>query len=104
MEIAVPEEEDDFYLDTYLGTHLSEYDGYIGKHLLLSLTYLRDTGEVRYKVQLHGIITRINEAIIAVERQDTGELFTNISSLVPGLSALILTRSRYLPGCATRTR
>ena len=76
MEIAVPEEEDDFDLDTYLGTHLSEYDGYVGKHLLRSLTYLRDTGEVRYKVQLHGIITRINEAIIAVERQDTGEEFT----------------------------
>lgn len=34
------------------------------------------TGAVGHKSQLHGVITRINEAIIAVERQDTGEEFT----------------------------
>ena len=30
---------------------------------------------------MHGIITRINEAIIAVDRQDTGEEFTLPSKL-----------------------
>ena len=68
--------DDDFDLDAYLLTHLSEYDDYIGKHLLMSLTYLDRTGALDHKVQLHGVITRINEAIIAVQRQDTGEEFT----------------------------
>ncbi len=40
------------------------------------LTYLDETGAVSQKVQLHGIITRVNEAIIAIDFQDTGEEFT----------------------------
>ena len=71
-----PDAEEEFDLDAYLLTHLSEYDGYVGKHLLMSLTYLDGTGAMSQKVQLHGIITRINEAIIAVNLQDTGEEFT----------------------------
>lgn len=68
--------DDNFDLDAYLLTHLPEYDEYIGKHLLVSLTYVGSAGAVDHKVQFHGIITRINEAIIAVLRQDTGEEFT----------------------------
>ena len=71
-----PDVEDDFDLDAYLLTHLPEYDEYVGKHLLMSLTYLDDAGAVEHKSQIHGVITRINEAIIAVDRQDTGEEFT----------------------------
>jgi len=71
-----PDDDGEFDLDEYLGTHLSEFDGYLGKSLLISLTYLYPTGEVRHKSQTHGIITRINEAIIAVQRQDTGDEFT----------------------------
>ena len=67
---------DDFDLDAYLLTHLPEYDEYVGKHLLISLTYLDDAGAVDHKSQRHGIITRINEAVIAVNFQDTGEEFT----------------------------
>ncbi len=79
-----PDAEDDFDLDAYLLTHLPEFDEYVGKHLLMSLIYLNATGAVDHKVQLHGIITRINEAIIAVNLQDTGEEFT----LPADLSAL----------------
>ncbi len=80
----VPNAEDDFDLEPYLLTHLPEYDEYVGKHLLMSLTYLNKAGETDHKVQLHGIITRINEAIIAVALEDTGEEFT----LPADLSAL----------------
>lgn len=83
-EIETPDDDDDFDLDAYLLTHLSEYDGYVGKHLLMSLTYLDPSGVVEHKSQTHGVITRINEAIIAVELQDTGEEFT----LPADLSAL----------------
>ena len=80
----VPDPGDDFDLDAYLLTHLPQYDDYVGKYLLMSLTYLDDVGTVEHKSQRHGIITRVNEAIIAVERQDTGEEFT----LPADLSAL----------------
>lgn len=80
----VPDAEEDFDLDAYLLTHLPEYDEYVGKHLLMSLTYLDRAGALDYKVQLHGVIIRINEAVIAVERQDTGNEFT----LPADLSAL----------------
>ena len=80
----VPDAEEDFDLDAYLLTHLPEYDEYVGKHLLISLTSLNATGVADDKVQLHGVITRINEAIIAVDLQDTGEEFT----LPADLSAL----------------
>jgi len=81
---VVPDADDDFDLDAYLLTHLPQYDGYVGKHLLMSLTYLNASGEVDHKSQRHGIITRINEAVIAVDLQDTGEEFT----LPADLSAL----------------
>ena len=91
VEIETPD-DDDFDLDAYLLTHLPEYDDYVGKHLLMSLTYLDATGAVGHKSQLHGVITRINEAIIAVERQDTGEEFT----LPADLSALeVATEGEY---------
>ncbi len=81
METNIPDDQDDFDLDEYLATHLPEYDEYVGKHLLISLTYLQSTGEVRHKVQIHGIITRINEAVIAVDRQDSGKEFTLLAKL-----------------------
>jgi len=83
-EPELPKDDDDFDLEAYLLTHLPEYDEYVGKHLLVSLTYVDVTGVVDHKVQFHGIITRINEAIIAVQRQDTDEEFT----LPADLSAL----------------
>ena len=75
-ETDMPDEDDGFNVDEYLLTHLPEYDAYVGKHLLISLTYLDHTGAVTDKVQLHGIITRVNEAVIAVDLQDTGDEFT----------------------------
>jgi len=75
-EPETPDEDDGFDIDEYVLTHLPEYDEYVGKHLLISLTYLDNAGAVREKTQLHGVITRINEAVIGVKRQDTGEDFT----------------------------
>jgi len=68
MDTDEPNEQDGFDYNEYAKTHLPQYDAYVGKHLLISLTYLSSTGEIRHKVQMHGVITRINEAIIAVER------------------------------------
>lgn len=76
MNNSTPDEIDDFDVDQYIKTHLPEYDEYVGKHLVISLTYLEPAGEVGLKVQIHGVIKRINNAIIAVSRQDTGEEFT----------------------------
>jgi len=75
-EAETPSEDDGFDYDAYALTHLTEYDEYVGKPVLISLTYLHHTGAVKRKIQLHGIVTRINEAVIAVERQDTGDEFT----------------------------
>ena len=76
MDNDVPVDDDEFDYDEYVKTHLAEYDEYVGKHLLISLTYVRHTGELKHKAQIHGVILRINEAVIAVERQDTGDEFT----------------------------
>jgi len=76
IELNIPDEQDEFDYDEYVKTHLPEYDDYVGKHLLISLTYVDQADKVKYKVQMHGVITRINEAVIVVIRQDSGEEFT----------------------------
>ena len=43
-EPELPKDDDDFDLEAYLLTHLPEYDEYVGKHLLVSLTYVDVTG------------------------------------------------------------
>lgn len=54
---------------------------YIGKHLLVGLTYRDDNGEVIKRVQLHGIITRITKEGIFIERADGNGEFTLPSDL-----------------------
>jgi hypothetical protein len=48
---------------------------YIGKHLLAAITYLNDKGEVVERVQLHGMITRVDEMGIFFA-QANGEEFS----------------------------
>ncbi len=49
---------------------------YLGRHLLVGLTYLDGTGEVTKQVQLHGVITKIGEHSISFERADGGGEFS----------------------------
>ena len=49
---------------------------FIGKHLLVGMTYLDQRGEVSRQVQFHGIITEVTVKGITIKRQDTGEYFT----------------------------
>ena len=57
---------------------------YIGKHLLVGLTYRDNNGDVIKTVQLHGIITRITKEGIFIERADGNGEFT----LPPDLESL----------------
>jgi hypothetical protein len=49
---------------------------YLGKHLLVGLTYLNDDESVREQVQLHGIINKISDNTIVFERADNGNEFS----------------------------
>ena len=91
IEPDTPDAENAFDYNVYALAHLPEYDGYVGKRVLIILTYLDSTGAVKDRVQRHGIITRINEAVIAVNLQDTGEEFT----LPADLSALRVAAGEY---------
>lgn len=55
---------------------MDEANQYIGKHLLVGLTYVDEKGEVIRKMQLHGEITRITETGIFFERADGGGEFS----------------------------
>jgi hypothetical protein len=61
-------------------------DEYIGKHLLVGLTYVDHNDSVTHQVQLHGTITRITEEGIFFE-QANGEgefsLPPDVESLKP---------------------
>ena len=65
---------------------MSENNIYVGKHLLVGLTYTDATGNVVKHVQTHGKITRIDSSGIFFEQANgAGEY-----SLPPDPSALIL--------------
>ena len=49
---------------------------YVGKHLLVGLTYLDGDGVVKERIQLHGIIRNVSENTIVFERADTGDEFS----------------------------
>ena len=49
---------------------------YIGKHLLVGLTYLENDESIREQVQFHGIITAISDNTIVLNRNDNGEEFS----------------------------
>jgi hypothetical protein len=59
------------------------HENYIGKHLLVALTYLDHHRQITDKVQLHGTITRITDEGIFFD-QPNGEEF----SLPPDLRSL----------------
>lgn len=60
-------------------------DQYLGKHLLIGLTYVDHQGDLIEQTQLHGHIIRVDEqGCIVVELHGSGEEFT----LPPGLSNL----------------
>ncbi|MCG9128692.1 hypothetical protein JT359_13935 [Candidatus Poribacteria bacterium] len=61
--------------------NIEDADQYIGKHLLVGLTYRDDNGDVIKRVQLHGIITRITKEGIFIERADGKGEFTLPSDL-----------------------
>ena len=46
---------------------------YIGKHLLVGLTYLNKDESIEERIQLHGIINGISANTISFERADNGE-------------------------------
>lgn len=59
---------------------------FIGKHLLIGMTYLDSQAEVTRQVQFHGIITEVSVKGITIRRHDTAEYFTlppDTSSLTP---------------------
>jgi hypothetical protein len=49
---------------------------YLGKHLLVGLTYLNKDESLKERIQLHGIITRISENTIVFKRKDDGQDFS----------------------------
>lgn len=49
---------------------------FVGKRILVGLTYLQPDGDVREQVQLHGIIRRVDGHVIAFERADGAGTFT----------------------------
>ncbi len=49
---------------------------FIGKHLLVGLTYLNEDETVSQIIQLHGVIIEIKDNTIFFERADNGETFT----------------------------
>jgi hypothetical protein len=49
---------------------------YIGKHLLVGLTYLEKDESIREQVQFHGKITAISENTVVFKRNDNGEEFS----------------------------
>ena len=57
---------------------------YIGKHLLIGITYLNADGSLQQQTQLHGEIVNISEEVISVKLPGSDELFT----LPPDLDAL----------------
>ena len=48
---------------------------YVGKHLLVGLTYLNEDESIGERIQLDGIINGISESTIQFERADNGEDF-----------------------------
>jgi hypothetical protein len=60
-------------------------DDLIGKRILVGLTYLDATGEEALRTQFSGTITGGggDDEVLAVRRDDTGEIFT----LPPGLES-----------------
>ena len=51
-------------------------DAYIGKHILVGLTYLNKDGSVKEQVQLHGNIIAVSKSTVVFERSDNGEEFS----------------------------
>jgi hypothetical protein len=49
---------------------------YIGKHLLIGLTYLEKDESVREQVQFHGNISAVSDSTIVFKRNDNGEEFS----------------------------
>ena len=54
---------------------------YVGKRLLVGITYEDHAGELIRREQFHGLIVEASESEIVIERADTGER----QSLPPGL-------------------
>jgi len=49
---------------------------YVGKHLLVGLTYLNKDESLKERIQLHGTINKISENTIVFKRTDNGEDFS----------------------------
>jgi len=49
---------------------------YIGKHILIGLTYLNKDESLKERIQLHGIIKTISENTIVFKRCDNGQDFS----------------------------
>ena len=54
----------------------------IGKRLLVGLTYLNSDGEVKEKIQLHGLIKSLSENSLSFERADGEGEFSDRKSVV----------------------
>ncbi len=65
----------------------TENEKYVGKHILVGLTYVDDAGEITEQRQLHGEITRVTEVYLFFERADGEGEFKipmNPDALEPG--------------------
>jgi len=49
---------------------------FVGKKILVGLTYLNPNGEVREQLQLHGLISNAGEHTLAFEKADGSGQFT----------------------------
>lgn len=58
---------------------------YVGKHLLVGITYVDDNGTATTQVQFHGTIREADERGILLERHDTGERQWLPAELVPAV-------------------
>ncbi len=74
--------------------------GFLGKDVLVGLTFARPSGEAIVQVQLHGEVTRVDALHgIGLTRAGTDEVFW-----LPPASARSRTRSRASTACARRVR
>jgi hypothetical protein len=77
-------EANGLFVEVFRSPYWDNGDSYIGKHLLVGLTYVDSTGRVTDQVQMHGVITRIDSSGIHFTPPGSDKEF----SVPPNLDAL----------------
>ena len=55
---------------------MTDSEGFVGKPILVGLTYLQPSGDMREQLQLHGVIRRVDGHVLEFERADGAGTFT----------------------------